>query len=64
MDLGGHDITSVQYQNANNSGRVSDEFMRAVEDATDFGLRARMTGEVIERVDARDLFRKISQAAW
>ena len=64
MDLGGADITSVQYQNANNSVRVSDEFMRAVEDGTDFGLRARGTGEVIERVDARDLFRKISQAAW
>ena len=64
MDLGGHDITSVQYQNANNSVRVSDEFMRAVEDGTDFGLRGRKTGEVIERVDARDLFRKISKAAW
>ncbi len=38
--------------------------MRAVEDGTDFGLRARKTGEVIERVDARDLFRKIATAAW
>lgn len=64
MDLGGADITSVQYQNANNSVRVNDEFMRAVEDGTEFGLRARGTGEVIETVDARDLFRKISQAAW
>ncbi|HEX5088828.1 MAG TPA: vitamin B12-dependent ribonucleotide reductase, partial [Nocardioides sp.] len=64
MDLGGADITSVQYQNANNSVRVSDEFMRAVEDGTEFGLRARKTGEVIEKVDARELFRKISQAAW
>ncbi|GAA2129961.1 vitamin B12-dependent ribonucleotide reductase [Nocardioides bigeumensis] len=64
MDLGGHDITSVQYQNANNSVRVTDEFMRAVEDGTEFGLRARMTHEVIETVDARELFRKISQAAW
>jgi len=64
MDLGGADITSVQYQNANNSVRVSDEFMRAVEDGTSFGLKARKTGEVIETVDARDLFRKISQAAW
>lgn len=64
MDLGGADITSVQYQNANNSVRVSDEFMRAVEDGTDFGLRSRGTGEVIETVDARDLFRKISEAAW
>ncbi len=64
MDLGGADITSVQYQNANNSVRVSDEFMRAVEDGAAFGLRARGTGEVIDTVDARDLFRKISKAAW
>jgi ribonucleoside-diphosphate reductase alpha chain len=64
MDLGGSDITSVQYQNANNSVRVTDEFMRAVEDDTEFGLRARMTGEVIDRVPARTLFRTIAQAAW
>ncbi len=64
MDLGGADITSVQYQNANNSVRVNDAFMRAVEDGTDFGLRSRGTGEVIETVDARGLFRKISEAAW
>ena len=64
MDLGGADITSVQYQNANNSVRVSDEFMRAVEEGTEFGLRARGTGEVIETVDARELFTKISEAAW
>ncbi|PRY48744.1 ribonucleoside-diphosphate reductase class II [Geodermatophilus tzadiensis] len=64
MDLGGKDITSVQYQNANNSVRVSDEFMRAVEDGTDFGLRARLDGSVIETVDAKDLFRKVTQAAW
>ena len=54
----------VQYQNANNSVRVNDAFMRAVEDGTEFGLRSRGTGEVIETVDARDLFRKISEAAW
>src|SRR5215217_3297357 len=64
MDLGGRDITSVQYQNANNSVRVSDEFMRAVEEGTSFGLRGRKTGEVIEEVDARELFRKIAVAAW
>ncbi|RZL69312.1 MAG: vitamin B12-dependent ribonucleotide reductase, partial [Rhodococcus sp. (in: high G+C Gram-positive bacteria)] len=52
------------YQNANNSVRVNDEFMRAVEDGTEFGLRARETGEVIETVDARELFTKISEAAW
>ena len=64
MDLGGKDIVSVQYQNANNSVRVSDEFMRAVEEGKTFGLRARATGEVIETVDARELFRKVSVAAW
>ena len=64
MDLGGADITSVQYQNANNSVRVSDEFMRAVEEGTEFGLRGRKTGEVIETVDARELFTKIAKAAW
>ncbi|MDH6113088.1 ribonucleoside-diphosphate reductase alpha chain [Kitasatospora sp. MAP12-15] len=64
MDLGGDDIASVQYQNANNSVRVSDEFMTAVENGTDFGLRARMTGEVIETVDAKKLFRKMAEAAW
>jgi ribonucleoside-diphosphate reductase alpha chain len=64
MDLGGKDITSVQYQNANNSVRVSDEFMRAVEIDGEFGLRARTTGEVIETVRAKNLFREITQAAW
>ena len=64
MDLGGKDIVSVQYQNANNSVRVNDAFMKAVEDGSDFGLRARMTGEVIEKVDARDLFNKMAKAAW
>lgn len=64
MDLGGDDITSVQYQNANNSVRVNDEFMKAVESGGRFGLRARMTGEVIEEVDARALFRKMAEAAW
>ncbi|MEV5894072.1 vitamin B12-dependent ribonucleotide reductase [Nonomuraea fuscirosea] len=64
MDLGGKDIVSVQYQNANNSVRVSDEFMRAVEQGGDFGLRARLTGEVIEKIDAKDLFRKMAKAAW
>ena len=51
MDLGGQDIISVQYQNANNSVRVSDEFMRAVEDDKPFNLNARLTGEVIETVE-------------
>ena len=64
MDLGGQDIVSVQYQNANNSVRVSDEFMHAVEDGKPFDLLARRTGEVIDSVDAKGLFREISQAAW
>ncbi|MFF1360073.1 vitamin B12-dependent ribonucleotide reductase [Streptomyces sp. NPDC058297] len=64
MDLGGDDITSVQYQNANNSVRVNDEFMKAVETGGKFGLRARMTGDVIEEVDAKSLFRKMAEAAW
>ena len=64
MDLGGKDVISVQYQNANNSVRVNDEFMRAFENGGKFGLRARSTGEVIEEVDARSLFRKMAEAAW
>jgi ribonucleoside-diphosphate reductase alpha chain len=64
MDLGGKDIISVQYQNANNSVRLSDKFMQAVEKGEQFGLTARSTGEVIETVDARALFTKIAQAAW
>ena len=64
MDLGGKDIVSVQYQNANNSVRVSDEFMRAVEEGKEFDLLARRTGEVVERVDARKLLRTMAQAAW
>ena len=64
MDLGGSDITSVQYQNANNSVRVNDEFMEAVEKGTTFGLRARTSGEVIEEIDAKELWGKMAQAAW
>jgi ribonucleoside-diphosphate reductase alpha chain len=64
MDLGGKDITSVQYQNANNSVRVSDEFMQAVEAGSKFDLAARRIGEAVETVDAKDLFRKMAQAAW
>jgi ribonucleoside-diphosphate reductase alpha chain len=64
MDLGGKDITSVQYQNANNSVRVTDEYMRAVEESGTFGLRARTTHEVVEEIDARKLWDRIAQAAW
>ena len=64
MDLGGADIVSVQYQNANNSVRVSDEFMRAVESDGEHHLRARLDGSVIETVKARELWKAIGQAAW
>ncbi|MFI6759607.1 vitamin B12-dependent ribonucleotide reductase [Micromonospora sp. NPDC050417] len=64
MDLGGSDIVSVQYQNANNSVRVTDEFMRAVEESGTFDLRGRLDGAVIDTVDAKGLFRTIAQAAW
>ena len=64
MDLGGKDISSVQYQNANNSVRVSDTFMQAVENGEPFGLTARTDGHVVETVDARTLFRTMTEAAW
>jgi ribonucleoside-diphosphate reductase alpha chain len=64
VDLGGEDMFSVQYQNANNSVRVSDVFMKAVEEGTDYALTARQTGAEIERRDAREVFRRMAQAAW
>ncbi|MEO7586960.1 MAG: vitamin B12-dependent ribonucleotide reductase, partial [Arachnia sp.] len=64
MDLGGKDIVSVQYQNANNSVRVTDEFMDAVVGGNAFGLRSRSDGSVIEEVDAQELFTKVAEAAW
>ncbi len=64
MDLGGKDISSVQYQNANNSVRVSDMFMQAVENGEPFGLTARTDGHVVETVDAQTLFRTMTEAAW
>src|SRR5262249_352956 len=64
MDLGGKDIVSVQYQNANNSVRVSDEYMKAVENNEEFGLRARTNGEIVDTVNAKALFGKIAKAAW
>jgi ribonucleoside-diphosphate reductase alpha chain len=64
MDLDGKDSQSVQYQNANNSVRVTDEFMQAVLEDSDWSLLGRTSGEVIETVRARDLFRQIAEAAW
>src|SRR5487761_845833 len=64
MDLDGADSHSTQYQNANNSVRVTDEFMQAVIDGTDWDLRARTDGSVVRTVPARDLFRQIAHSAW
>ena len=64
MDLDGADSHSTQYQNANNSVRVTDEFMEAVIDGRDWNLTARTDGSVIRTVPARDLFRQIAHSAW
>src|SRR3974390_530258 len=64
MDLDGADSFSIQYQNANNSVRVTDEFMQAVVDDADWDLVGRSDGAVIDTVKARDLFRQIAHAAW
>lgn len=64
MSLDGKDIFSVQYQNANNSVRVTDEFMQAVVDGKKWELKAVTTGKVMKTVDARDLFRQFATAAW
>jgi len=64
MDLDGADSHSIQYQNANNSVRVTDEFMQAVVDDDEWDLVARTDGSTIETVRARELFREIAEAAW
>ncbi len=64
MDLDGKDSHSIQYQNANNSVRVTDEFMQSVVDDDDWNLVSVTTGELIRTLPARELFRQISQAAW
>jgi ribonucleoside-diphosphate reductase alpha chain len=64
MDLDGADSHSIQYQNANNSVRVTDEFMQAVLDDADWNLKAVTTGEILKTIRARDLMRQISTATW
>lgn len=64
MSLNGRDIHSIQYQNANNSVRVTDDFMRAVEADRDWQLRGVKDGKVYKTVKARQLFRQIAEAAW
>ncbi len=64
MDLDGKDAISIQYQNANNSMRVTDEFMNAVVDDAEWHLRAVGGGQVVQTVRARDLFRQFAEAAW
>jgi ribonucleoside-diphosphate reductase alpha chain len=64
MDLDGKDSHSIQYQNANNSVRVTDDFMRAVVEDKDWDLKAVTSGDTVKTLRARDLMRQISEAAW
>ena len=64
MTLDGRDIHSIQYQNANNSVRVTDEFMQAVVDDADWDLKAVRTGESVRTVKARDIMKQFAEAAW
>jgi ribonucleoside-diphosphate reductase alpha chain len=64
MSIDGEGFTSIQYQNANNSVRVTDEFMAAVEADGDWDLTARKGGQVTKTVKARDLMNQIADAAW
>jgi ribonucleoside-diphosphate reductase alpha chain len=64
MSLDGKDIFSVQYQNANNSVRLSDDFMEAVASDADWNLNAVTTGKPVKTVKARNIWRQIAEASW
>ncbi|HEX4521103.1 MAG TPA: vitamin B12-dependent ribonucleotide reductase [Gaiellaceae bacterium] len=64
MSLDSPDWSSIQYQNANNSVRVSDSFMDAAAAGADWNLTARTDGSVIETMPARELLHQIADAAW
>ena len=64
MDLDGSDSFSIQYQNANNSVRVTDDFMHAVVNDTDWDLKAVTDGSPVRTVRARDLWKAIATASW
>ena len=64
MDLDGSDSFSIQYQNANNSVRITDDFMQAVIDDADWHLKAVTDGSTVRTVKARDLWRDIATASW
>ena len=64
MSLNSPDWASIQYQNANNSVRVTDQFMEAVVEGKEWNLTARTDGSVVETTEARDLLRQIAEAAW
>jgi ribonucleoside-diphosphate reductase alpha chain len=64
MDLDGSDSFSVQYQNANNSVRITDDFMHAVRDDKEWSYRAVTDGTPVRTVQARDLWRQIAEASW